>query len=454
MNRLWQETITALEQTMPQQHFATWIKPIEFIEMDRETIRLGVTNRFCLDWIRQHYLTQIQETLNRIGGVQYRIEIRITSNKNQQATPVKQSAIKTETTNERPVHRHQIKTNGNGETASLNPKYTFEEFVSGPSNQFSYAAAMAVANNPATTYNPLFIYGGVGLGKTHLINAIGNAILASRPEMKVCYYTSEKFMNELINSLRYAKMDEFRRKFRSMDILLIDDVQFIAGKERTQEEFFHTFNSLYESHKQIVVTSDKFPKEIPGLEERLRSRFEWGLIADIQAPDVETKQAILKMKAEQNNIDIPEDVCLFLANSVSSNIRELEGYLVRIGAFASLTSTEVTLAMAKEVLRDILIDKTKEVTVEDILKAVAAHYNIKISEIRSPKRLKTLVLPRQVAMYLARQLTACSYPEIGSRFGGKDHSTIIHAVNKIEKQLEEDFQLRATVSTIKTGLIH
>lgn len=261
-------------------------------------------------------------------------------------------------------------------------------------------------------------------------------------------------MNELINSLRYAKMDEFRNKFRSMDVLLIDDVQFIAGKERTQEEFFHTFNALYESHKQIVVTSDKFPKDIPGLEERLRSRFEWGLIADIQAPDVETKQAILKMKAEQNGIYLPEEVALFLANSVSSNVRELEGFLVRIGAYASLTSTPVTLAMAKEVLKDILVEKNRELSVEEIQKLVATHFNIKVSDLKSPKRLKALVLPRQIAMYLSRQLTSASYPDLGERFGGKDHSTIIHAIKKIERQLEDDMQLRSTITTLRNALSH
>ncbi len=256
----------------------------------------------------------------------------------------------------------------------------------------------------------------------------------------------------LINSLRYAKMDEFRNKFRTIDVLLIDDVQFIAGKERTQEEFFHTFNALYESHKQIVVTSDKFPKEIPGLEERLRSRFEWGLIADIQPPDVETKQAILKMKAEQNNIFLPEDVAQFLATSVTSNIRELEGYLVRIGAYASLTAASITLAMTRDVLKDILVEKNRELTVEDIQKTVSAYYNIKISDLKSPKRLKALVLPRQVAMYLSRQLTSSSYPDIGDRFGGKDHSTIIHAMKKIEKQLIDDFQLRSVINTLKSSL--
>lgn len=335
---------------------------------------------------------------------------------------------------------------------NLNIRYTFESFVLGSSNQFASAAAMAVANNPATTYNPLFIYGGVGLGKTHLVNAIGNAILKNNPEMKVCYYTSEKFMNELINSLRYAKMDEFRNKFRSMDVLLIDDVQFIAGKERTQEEFFHTFNALYDSHKQIVVTSDKFPKEIPGLEERLRSRFEWGLIADIQAPDMETKQAILRMKAEQNGIDLPREVAMFLASAVSSNIRELEGYLIRIGAFASLTATPITLAMAQEVLKDIMVEKRRELTVEEIQKLVATHFSVKVSDLKSAKRMKALVLPRQIAMYLSRQLTSCSYPEIGERFGGKDHSTIIHAIKKIEKNMEDDFQLRTTITSLKKDL--
>jgi chromosomal replication initiator protein len=247
-------------------------------------------------------------------------------------------------------------------------------------------------------------------------------------------------------------MDEFRTKFRSMDVLLIDDVQFIAGKERTQEEFFHTFNALYDSHKQIVVTSDKFPKEIPGLEERLRSRFEWGLIADIQAPDMETKQAILKMKAEQNGIDLPQEVAFFLASSVSSNIRELEGYLVRIGAYASLTATPISLGMAQDVLKDILVEKRRELTVEEIQKLVANHYSIKVSDLKSAKRMKALVLPRQIAMYLSRQLTSCSYPEIGERFGGKDHSTIIHAIKKIEKTMGEDYQLRSVINNLKKDL--
>jgi chromosomal replication initiator protein len=438
-----------MEQNLSPQHFVTWIKPIRFAGLERDLVILEVPNRFFHDWIRDHYAQMIQESLSHIGAVAYRLQITIAprdSSSQQSPSPSTEIPKAVITAGKDSSAREWT------HTYNLNSKYTFDEFVAGSSNQFACAAAQAVANNPATTYNPLFIYGGVGLGKTHLINAVGNEILKTNPEMKVCYYTSEKFMNELINSLRYAKMDEFRNKFRSMDVLLIDDVQFIAGKERTQEEFFHTFNALYESHKQIVVTSDKFPKEIPGLEERLRSRFEWGLIADIQAPDVETKQAILKMKAEYNGIYLPPDVSLFLATSVSSNIRELEGYLVRIGAYASLTSTPISLSMAKDVLKDILVEKNKEVTVDDIQKVVAGHYAVKVSDLKASRRLKALVLPRQIAMYLSRQLTSLSYPEIGERFGGKDHSTIIHAIKKIEKGMEDDFQLRSTISTLRNTI--
>jgi chromosomal replication initiator protein len=453
MHRLWHETLAHLEQTLNPQHFSTWIKPIRFVRVEKDVILLEVPNRFIRDWVRDHYVQIIRETVSRIGAVSYKVQLEIgnhSHNKEAVIAEIEKVALPSE--NIVSIRENQQREwNGAG---NLNTKYIFDEFVAGSSNQFAYAAAMAVANNPATTYNPLFIYGGVGLGKTHLVNAIGNAIIRKNPEMRVCYYTSEKFMNELINSLRYAKMDEFRNKFRSMDVLLIDDVQFIAGKERTQEEFFHTFNALYESHKQIVVTSDKFPKEIPGLEERLRSRFEWGLIADIQPPDVETKQAILKMKAEQNGIELPEDVSQFLATSVSSNVRELEGFLIRIGAYASLTSTPVSLTMAREILKDILVEKNKEITVEEIQKIIASHFSIKISDIKSPKRLKALVLPRQIAMYLSRQLTSCSYPEIGERFGGKDHSTIIHAIKKIERQMKTDFQLSSTINNIKNNLLN
>ncbi|KIH77661.1 chromosomal replication initiator protein DnaA [Geoalkalibacter ferrihydriticus] len=450
MDRLWQETLEHLKEIISPQLFSTWIKPIHFIRVEKSTVFLQVPNRFFLDWIRDNYASRIEQALSTMGAVDYHVVLEVGKPENAIGTPAESDANQNFSA---PVEK-EIFPQKKPEffPSNLNPRYVFNDFVSGSSNQFAHAAAMAVANNPATTYNPLFIYGGVGLGKTHLVNAIGNAILKKNPDMRVCYYASEKFMNELINSLRYARMDEFRNKFRSMDVLLIDDVQFIAGKERTQEEFFHTFNALYEAHKQIVVTSDKFPKDIPGLEERLRSRFEWGLIADIQAPDVETKQAILKMKAEKNAIPLPEDVAYFLSNSVTSNVRELEGFLIRLGAYASLTSTSITLEMAREVLKDILVEKNKELTVEEIQKTVAAHFNIKMADLKSPKRLKALVLPRQIAMYLARNLTSLSFPEIGERFGGKDHSTIIHAIKKIDRCQEDDFQLRAVITTLKNNL--
>ena len=450
MSKLWQDTLGQLEARLNPQHFATWIKPLRLVRIDRDLVVLEVTNRFVLDWVRDNYAKLIQQVLAELSAVSYRLQIDVAG---QDKDPGKTQQRLRSVSKDAPLRQSEVIPQNEGQAdINLNRKYTFEEFVAGSSNQFAFAAAMAVANNPATTYNPLFIYGGVGLGKTHLVNAIGNAILKKSPSTRVCYYTSEKFTNELINSIRYNRMDEFHKKFRSMDILLIDDIQFIAGKERTQEEFFHTFNTLYESHKQIVVTSDKFPKEIPGLEERLRSRFEWGLIADIQPPDVETKQAILKMKAEHNKIYIPEEVALFLANASCSNVRELEGYLVRLGAYASLTSTPINLETARKVLKDILVERSRELSIEDIIKKVSNHFNIKVTDLKSPKRLKAVVLPRQVAMYLARQLTSSSYPEIGERFGGKDHSTIIHAIRKVERMMEENYQLRQTVETLRQSL--
>ena len=450
MSKLWQDTLGQLEARLNPQHFATWIKPLRLVRIDRDLVVLEVTNRFVLDWVRDNYAKLIQQVLAELSAVSYRLQIDVAG---QDKDPGKTQQRLRSVSKDAPLRQSEVIPQNEGQAdINLNRKYTFEEFVAGSSNQFAFAAAMAVANNPATTYNPLFIYGGVGLGKTHLVNAIGNAILKKSPATRVCYYTSEKFTNELINSIRYNRMDEFHKKFRSMDILLIDDIQFIAGKERTQEEFFHTFNTLYESHKQIVVTSDKFPKEIPGLEERLRSRFEWGLIADIQPPDVETKQAILKMKAEQNKIYLPEEVALFLANASSNNVRELEGYLVRLGAYASLTSTPINLETARKVLKDILVERSRELSIEDIIKKVSSHFNIKVTDLKSPKRLKAVVLPRQVAMYLARQLTSSSYPEIGERFGGKDHSTIIHAIRKVERMMEENYQLRQTVETLRQSL--
>ena len=444
---IWDKIKEKLEQEISAQNFKTWILPLNLISTDNNVVKLEAANKFIKQWVEKNYLAKIQALAKEDIAENYTFEITVAQiNSKPVASKIKEKK-------ENNVEPEKKLPKNEKQWSNLNNEYRFENFISGNSNQFAAAAAIAVANNPATIYNPLFIYGGVGLGKTHLLNAIGNKILHTQPESSVCYYSSEKFTNELINAIRYGKMEEFRSKFRSIDVLLIDDVQFIAGKERTQEEFFHTFNSLYDSHKQIVVTSDKFPKEIPGLEERLRSRFEWGLIADIQAPDKETKQAILEAKAEKNNINLPDEVAEFLSSSVISNIRELEGYLVRIGAYASLTATPITIEMAKEILKDIIVEYNQEITVEDIQKKVTNYFNIKISDIKSSKRTKKFVYPRQIAMYLCRQLTNYSYPEIGEYFGGKDHSTVIHAIKKIEAELETNTSLKQSIKNIKNTLL-
>ena len=439
----WSKILEILEKETSQQNFSTWLKPIKFKNIDNTNINIAVNNKFFSDWIRENYKERIERIYETKYGEKKYLVINIEE--------IRKEITKKNKNNNEIKSKKPIEVSVNTFT-NINNKYLFNNFVCGPSNQFAHAASLAVANNPATTYNPLFIYGGVGLGKTHLIHAIGNEIIKNNKKFKVSYYSSEKFMNELVNCIRYGKMEEFRTKFRNMDVLLIDDIQFIAGKERTQEEFFHTFNALYESHKQIIVTSDKFPKEIPGLEERLRSRFEWGLIADIQAPDVETKLAIVKIKADQNNIKITDEIAYFLANSITSNIRELEGLLIRIGAFSSLTSTPIDITMAKSVLKDVLIEKNKEITVEEIQKTVANYFNTKISDIKSSKRHKSLVLPRQISMYITRKLTDLSYPEIGANFGGKDHSTIIYAIKKIEKLIDKDVHIKVTVDKLMSTI--
>jgi chromosomal replication initiator protein len=448
MEEIWLEAQSNIEKVLTPQTFNTWIKPIKFLSSSNNLIELAVPNKFIQEWVVEKYLGMIQEAVSSLTKANHQIQFIISEFSDPVKTtviPEKSSADSNQQFKDKPRNTDVV--------SNLNPKYTFETFVCGASNQFAHAAAQAVANNPASSYNPLFIYGGVGLGKTHLLIAIGNHILLKNKKARVSYYTSEKFMNELINCLRYNKMEQFRNKFRSMDVLLIDDVQFIAGKERTQEEFFHTFNSLYESHKQIVVTSDKFPKEIPGLEERLRSRFEWGLIADIQPPETETKIAILKKKAELDSIMLPDDVALFLASSATSNVRELEGMLIRLGAFSSLTGNAISLIMAREVLKDIIVDKSKEITVELIQKHVADYFKLKIPELKSDKRLKALVVPRQIAIYLCRDLTKCSYPEIGEKFGGKDHSTIIHSFKKIDNLIPQNMEIKNTIETLKRNIL-
>ncbi|CAG0990827.1 chromosomal replication initiator protein DnaA [Geobacter sp.] len=449
MEDVWLQAQSNLAKVLTHQTFTTWIEPIRFAGAQKNTLLLEAPNQFIRDRVRESYLPMILESVRSLTDSHFQVELQVAVRQQEKGpkSPRKsRSEDELQTGETEKIPPAEFSTN-------LNTKYTFDTFVCGGSNQFAHAAAQSVANNPAGKYNPLFIYGGVGLGKTHLLTAIGNQVLANNRKARVCFYTSEKFMNELINCLRYQKMDQFRNKFRKMDLLLIDDIQFIAGKERTQEEFFHTFNALYESHKQIVVTSDKFPKDIPGLEERLRSRFEWGLIADIQPPDTETKVAILSKKAEVDGIRLPDDVALFLASSASTNVRELEGMLIRLGAVASLTGKNITLDMAREVLKDIIVDKTKEITVEMIQKYVADHFNLKVAELKSDKRLKALVVPRQIAIYLCRDLTKASYPDIGDKFGGKDHSTIIHSVKKVDRLLSQDFELKNTVETLRKGLL-
>ncbi len=449
---IWDKIISQLKNINDSPLFSSIIKSIQLIDVVDDKVYLEVPDEFTCEWIKTNYLKAIEKALSETEGHDF--DIFISAVPYQDKNNDKKIEELDEHLDNSREKTGKVSSGSEVSTVSgnINPRYTFNEFVSGSTNQFAYSAAEAVADKPGTSYNPLFIYGGVGLGKTHLINAIGNAILDKNPDKKVCYYTSERFINELITSLRCSKMEDFRRKFRSVDVLLIDDIQFIAGKERTQEEFFHTFNELYEAQRQIVVTSDKFPKEIPGLEERLRSRFEWGLIADIQPLDLETKQAILKLKSEKMGIEIPEDVSLFLAGSSTSNVRDLEGYLNRLKLFSGMKSIPISLEMAKETLKDILSKKNQEVSVEEIQKAVASFYNIKVADLKSSKRIKAFILPRQIAMYLSRKITSCSYPDIGEKFGGKDHSTIIHAINKIEKAIEEDYRLQTAIENIKKSL--
>jgi chromosomal replication initiator protein len=441
MDALWQSALAELRERLGKQNFETWIKPIRFREQRGNEIRLDVPNKFFRDWLMDHFIGPIEEALGSTASH----EIKICLNVNQDLQSQDVSAR-----SERKLERERDKPHRTGN--NLIAKYTFENFVIGASNQFAHAASMAVANQPGEHYNPLFIYGGVGLGKTHLVNAIGHRAAARRSGLTVVYLSSESFMNELIGSLRRDRMDEFKTKFRNVDLLILDDVQFIAGKERTQEEFFHTFNSLYESHKQIVITSDKFPKEIPGLEDRLRNRFEWGLIADIQPPDMETRVAILQKKAETEAVQLPHDVAIFLASNIDSNVRELEGSLTRLGAFSSLTRSTITVELAKEVLRNTLKGAQREVTVESIQKTICDYYNIKLGDLKAKRRTKNIAFPRQVAMYLCRKYTETSFPAIGDKFGGRDHSTVIHASKTIEKKIKEDPYMQTTIEKLERNL--
>jgi chromosomal replication initiator protein len=440
MGDLWTAALAEIKERVGIQNFDTWIKPVRFILKNKNETVLEVPNKFFRDWLAENYLKQIEAVLASLAKHDVSVSLEVNPKLEPQS-----SAVKTD-------KRQETESARQARHSNLVPKYTFENFVIGASNQFAHAACIAVANQPGEHYNPLFIYGGVGLGKTHLVNAIGHRVALQKPNLKVVYLSSESFMNELISSLRRDRMDEFKKKFRSVDVLIVDDVQFIAGKERTQEEFFHTFNSLYESHKQIVITSDKFPKEIPGIEDRLRNRFEWGLIADIQSPDMETRVAILQKKAEIEGVQLPHEVAIFLASNIDSNVRELEGSLTRLGAFSSLTKTPITIEFAREVLSHSLKSFQREVTVESIQKTICDYFNVKLGDLKAKRRTQNIALPRQVAMYLCRKHTETSFPAIGDKFGGRDHSTVIHASKTIERKIKEDPHMLTTIESLERNL--
>jgi chromosomal replication initiator protein len=426
----WDRLLTALEDQLPPQVVDTWIRPGRLLTCRDHHLDIGVPSQFIRSYVVEHYLPQLQVAAEVCLGP--RVQVTVSLDR-ASAAPSASLTPPLALASPSPVR---------------DSRYTFETFVVGSSNQFAQAACLAVAEHPSAAYNPLFLYGGVGLGKTHLLHAIGHRLTQSHPQIRVQYLSTEKFTNELIGAIRYDKTQDFRQRYRTIDLLLIDDVQFLSGKERTQEEFFHTFNDLHESRRQIVLSSDRAPKEIPDIEERLRSRFAWGLIADTQPPDFETRVAILKKKAELDRLPLPEEVAYFIATKIKSNIRELEGSLVRIRAACTLSGRELSLDLAQEVLANILGPDERRVSVEDIQRRVAEVFTVKPQDLRAKIRTKAVAFPRQVAMYLARQLTSDSYADIGRGFGGKDHTTVLHAVKKIEALLHDDPKFQRTLDAI------
>ncbi|HVS04127.1 MAG TPA: chromosomal replication initiator protein DnaA [Thermoanaerobaculia bacterium] len=419
-NTLWTRLKHQLERQLDPEEFTTWFRPLRVKREDRDRLVLLAPNDHFLHTLEQSYRPTVDRAVADLGGPHFEVLFSLA---------------------ERAVAAPAAGTRA----PSLNPRYRFDTFVVGASNQFAHAAARAVAQSPAHSYNPLFLYGGVGLGKTHLLHAIGHEILAQHPQLRVLYLVAEQFVNELINSIRFDRMPAFRDRYRTIDVLLIDDVQFLANKERTQEEFFHTFNTLYTAEKQIILSSDAPPRNIPALEERLRSRFEWGLIADIQSPDLETKIVILRRKAEALNQVLPDDVALFLAEQVKSNVRELEGLLNRVVAFSGLTGRPLSLDLVKETLKEIRPESDRRVLSSDIIKFVARHYGLKVGEIKSRSNARQIAFPRQVAMYLCKRLSDLSYPEIGRQFNDKHHSTVMYSVDKIEQLRASDRDLDQTL---------
>lgn len=427
INKIWQKILEIIAQKVGESTFELWFSPIKLIDIKNSEIFIEVPNRFFKDWIEDNFPSIISDAFYQITGNQISVRYIITGKEQEVLVEEKRQVVK---------------------RGNLNPRHTFSTFVVGPSNQFAHAAALRVAENPGFAYNPLFIYGGVGLGKTHLITAIGNYILDKNPEMNVCYMSSEQFTGEFVSAIRHEKMPEFRQKYRTLDVFLVDDIQFIAGKDSTQEEFFHTFNELYFNQKQIVISSDRPPMEISDITDRLRSRFGMGLIADIQPPEIETRLAILYKKAEIEGIKLPEDVAYFIASRVKSNVRELEGSLIKLCAYISITKVPITMDVAKHVLRDLLPDENKPITIDLIQQHVCEALGIRVQDIKSKKRTKEIANARKIAMYITKKLTNLSLAEIGNAFGGKDHATVIYACKQIEKERQKDEALAKLIDNI------
>ncbi len=463
---VWYDILSIVETRLNKHIFESWFRPINFEGIDHQNKKLILrTGDVTKDWVSAYYTELLNHIIRDRGLDGYKIDWIIEKTENaddaftaeaDEAFPAVDSSVQENSQSAAAGFTNSASRSGTTSFVdiepvdnSLNPKYTFEKFVVGSSNQFAHAAAMGAADIPGKTYNPLFIYGGTGLGKTHLMHAIGHSIKQRNRHLRVSYITSEKFMNELINAIRYDKTDSFREKYRSIDVLLMDDVQFFAGKERTQEEFFHTFNTLHNNQKQIVITSDCPPREIPTLEERLHSRFEWGLIADIEPPDLETKVAILKRKADLDGYDLPDEIAIFIASKIKSNVRELEGSLVRLVAIASLRGVPISKMLAQDALKNIIDSERPEgLTMERIARIVASHYNLTVEEMKSKNNSRAVSMPRQVAMYLCKRLTKHSFPEIGREFGGKHHTTVMHSVDKIDSLTKDDRVFHNTVSEL------
>jgi chromosomal replication initiator protein len=440
---IWDSVLRRIETKVNSHTFHSWFKLTALLDEGPGGLRVRVPDPMYIDWLNRHYSGLIEEALGELGKAGTKIVFV--------AGPVEPGWVAPPfPPPASPGSEPEAPPAGDvaGDTAGLSPRYSFETFIVGSSNQFAHAACRAVAEVPSRSYNPLYIYGGVGLGKTHLMHAIGHYVMTHMPALKLTYISAERFMNEMVNALRYDRILEFRERYRSVDILMVDDVQFLSGKEGTQTEFFHTFNALYDAQKQLVISSDCPPHEIQQLEERLRSRFEWGLIADIQSPDLETKIAILKRKAEAEGVPLPDNVALYIAGRIKSNIRELEGSLIRLLAYASLTGKELTLSLAQEVLRDILDHDARAITIDMIQKFVADYYQLKLTELKSRNNSKSVAMPRQVAMYLCKSLTNASLPEIGRSFGGKHHSTVIHSIKRIDHLRQGDSSFNTVINNL------